>query len=65
MLASCGFGNRYGYPARRVRVWFAEQGIPVLDTARWGRLQVLWRPGEASRLRSARPGPHDGRSIAP
>ena len=29
------------------------------------RLQVLWRPGEAPRLRSARPGPHDGRSIAP
>ena len=65
VLASCGFGNRYGYPARRVRTWFAEQGIPVLDTARWGRLQVLWRPDEAPRLRSARPGPHDGRYVAP
>ena len=65
VLASCGFGNRYGYPARRVRGWFAERDIPVLDTARWGRLQVLWRAGEAPRLCSARPGPHDGRYIAP
>lgn len=65
VLASCGFGNRYGYPARRVRSWFTERGIPVLDTARWGRLQVLWRPGEAPRLRSARPGPHDGLYVAP
>lgn len=60
VLASCGFGNRYGYPARVIRRWFAQRGIPVLDTARWGRLQALWRPDEPLRLRSARPGPQAG-----
>ncbi|MCI7569165.1 MAG: ComEC/Rec2 family competence protein [Desulfovibrio sp.] len=65
VLASCGFGNRYGYPARGIRRWFAERRVPLLDTARWGRLQVLWQADEAARIRSARPGPHDGRFPPP
>lgn len=57
VLASCGFGNRYGHPAKTVRNWFSERHIPLLDTARWGRLQVVWPADAPARVRSARPGP--------
>lgn len=53
-LASCGFGNRYGYPARKIRAWFETRGVPVLDTGRLGRLRVVWRDGEPARVWSAR-----------
>lgn len=59
-LASCGYGNRYGYPARNLRRWLAAHSIPVLDTGRWGRIQITWQKGNMLRIRSARPGPHDG-----
>lgn len=56
-VASCGFGNRYGYPAKAVRVWFSQRRIPLLDTGRWGRLRFLWRADAPARVLSARPGP--------
>lgn len=42
VVASCGFENRYGYPAQRLRAWCDEAGIPLLQTGRDGAVHVVW-----------------------
>lgn len=56
-LAGCGRGNLYGHPGRKVRKWFHDAGIPLLDTGRRGRIGVTWpHPGAAPVVRTALPG---------
>ena len=42
VVASCGFENRYGYPAPCLRAWCAATGVPLLYTGRHGAVRVTW-----------------------
>ena len=42
VVASCGFENRYGYPAPSLRAWCAAAGVPLLYTGRHGAVRVIW-----------------------
>lgn len=42
VLASCGFMNRFRYPARKLREWLAERRIPLRRTDENGQLTVRW-----------------------
>ncbi|MDL2316970.1 ComEC/Rec2 family competence protein, partial [Desulfovibrio sp. OttesenSCG-928-A18] len=43
-LASCGYGNRWGFPVRRVREALRELGVPLLSTSTSGQIRVHWTP---------------------
>lgn len=43
VVASCGFENRYGYPAPGLRAWCADAGVPLLHTGNDGAVKVVWR----------------------
>lgn len=42
VVASCGFENRYGYPAAELRTWLESTGVPLLYTGRDGAVRVTW-----------------------
>ena len=42
VIASCGWANRYDYPAKSLRAWLAKAGIPLLYTGRDGEIRVVW-----------------------
>ena len=42
VLVSCGFMNRFRYPARKLREWLAERRIPLRRTDEDGQLTVRW-----------------------
>ena len=42
VVASCGFENRYGYPAPCLRAWCDATGVPLLYTGRHGAVRVTW-----------------------
>lgn len=42
VVASCGLGNRYGFPAKILRSWHTATGIPLLSTARHGEIRITW-----------------------
>ncbi|WP_297228391.1 ComEC/Rec2 family competence protein [uncultured Desulfovibrio sp.] len=42
VLVSCGFMNRFRYPARKLREWLAERRIPLRRTDTEGQLTVRW-----------------------
>lgn len=59
VVASCGLGNRYGYPAQALKRWCAAHGATLLDTGRHGAIRVTW-PGDgrdfaAPRAQAQRP----------
>jgi competence protein ComEC len=41
-LASCGYGNRWFFPARQTRKNLADTGIRLLTTAEYGQIIVEW-----------------------
>lgn len=55
-LASCGFGNRWGFPAPEVRHALKERGIPLLSTAFSGQIRVEWNAPDSFRIFTARDG---------
>ncbi|MBQ9406126.1 MAG: DNA internalization-related competence protein ComEC/Rec2 [Desulfovibrio sp.] len=48
VIASCGFGNRYGFPSKALRSWLAAANIPLLYTGRDGEIRVTWGDGPTS-----------------
>ena len=42
VVASCGFENRYGYPAQSLRAWCGAAGVPLLHTGRDGAVHIVW-----------------------
>ena len=42
VLVSCGFMNRFRYPARKLREWLDERRIPLRRTDEDGQLTVRW-----------------------
>ena len=42
-LVSCGYGNRWGFPAAEVLEVLREQGIPLRGTAEFGQIDLRWR----------------------
>lgn len=42
VLVSCGFMNRFHYPARKLREWLDERRIPLRRTDVEGQLTVRW-----------------------
>lgn len=60
-LASCGYGNAWGFPSRVVREELAKKGVPLLTTADCGQIGLFWNtPEEAPVMTQARALP-DGR----
>ena len=55
-LVSCGFLNRFGFPAAAVRRELHRRGIPLYSTAGAGQIDVCWTdPGTPPTLEFARP----------
>jgi competence protein ComEC len=55
-LVSCGYVNRYGFPAAAVRRELSQRGIPLYSTADAGQISVLWTdPDAPGALDFARP----------
>lgn len=53
-LASCGYANKWGFPSVEVKKALQALGIPLLDTAENGQIQVLWRtPGSTPEVELA------------
>ena len=46
-LASCGYGNQWGFPSRAVRQSLKDLGIPLLSTAESGQIRLEWAAPEA------------------
>jgi competence protein ComEC len=44
LLVSAAAANRFGHPAQRVRNLAAESGIPLLNTAQDGAIEVIITP---------------------
>ncbi len=56
-LASCGYGNRWGFPSAAVLSALREQGVPVRDTAQFGQIDLRWRKaGEKAKVTYAKTG---------
>ncbi|WP_147821045.1 DNA internalization-related competence protein ComEC/Rec2 [Salidesulfovibrio onnuriiensis] len=47
-VASCGFLNRYGFPADEVRSVLRRWGVLLLDTATGGMVTARWKDGSQS-----------------
>lgn len=45
-LASCGYGNRWGFPSRAVRQSLEDRNIPLRSTAESGQIRVEWTDPE-------------------
>ena len=41
-IASCGYQNRWNFPAEKVRNALADRGIPLYTTALSGQIRLLW-----------------------
>ncbi|MBQ3060801.1 MAG: ComEC/Rec2 family competence protein [Desulfovibrio sp.] len=54
VLVSCGFQNRYNYPAKRLRQWLEKEGIPLLHTGQHGQIRITWPAEGPFRLNIAR-----------
>lgn len=59
-LASCGFGNRWNFPAPEVRHELAKLGIPLLSTAFAGQIRIEWSTPDAFSISTAREGAKRG-----
>ncbi|MDR0339286.1 MAG: DNA internalization-related competence protein ComEC/Rec2 [Desulfovibrio sp.] len=49
-LASCGYGNQWGFPSANVRRSLRERRIPLLTTAESGQIRLVWRSASAAPL---------------
>ncbi len=47
-VASCGFLNRYGFPADAIRFSLERRRIPLLTTSERGMVSVRWKRGSQS-----------------
>ena len=55
-LVSCGYGNRWGFPAGAVRKTLRKMEIPLYSTSEYGQITVSWvRPEAAPALSFALP----------
>ena len=54
VLVSAGFANRYGHPRATVLDRYQQLGLPVLNTAEHGALQLYWVEGQSIQLRTWR-----------
>lgn len=58
VIACCGYLNRWRYPGRDLRDWLAKAGISLLDTGRYGRIDVVIEAdGEMAIASAKRPMP--------
>ncbi len=53
VIASCGFRNRYGYPGKKLQNWLKTNKIPLLDTARNGRISLKFQDEKIDEIRVA------------
>lgn len=55
-LASCGYGNRWGFPSAAVMTALRELDIPLRSTAEFGQIGLRWTaPEEKPEISFARP----------
>ena len=47
-LVSCGYGNRWGFPAGAVKKALREMGVPLYSTSEHGQIAVSWTHPEAA-----------------